>query len=313
VRARLLSLAVSISSISTLGLIAGQGRFPFEVARAARSRGIKVVIAALHGCADAAIAESSECTDDLEWLYLGEVERLISFFQNAGVQGVVVAGKVPKTNLYGDPTPLRLDGLALKLLAEMENREDDSIMLILAKCLESEGLQLYSQVELVPDLLAGEGLLGAVEPTPEQLRDVAFGLPLAKAIGGLDIGQTLVVGNTAVLAVEAIEGTDEAIRRGGRLGPGCAVVVKVAKPDQDMRFDVPAVGPDTVRVLVESGVSLLAIEAGKTLLFEQDEMIRLADEAGIAVMGIGSAFEPDQFVSEPFASSPSVSDQEAGK
>jgi DUF1009 family protein len=297
-RARLLSLAVSVANLSTLGLIAGQGRFPFEVARAARARGLKVVIAALHGCADAAIAESAECTDDLEWLYLGELERLITLFQNAGVQGVIVAGKVPKTNLYGDPTPLRLDSRAMKLLAKLENREDDSIMLTLAKLLESEGLHLCSQVELVSDLLAGEGQLGQVVPTAEQARDIAFGWPIAKAIGGLDIGQTVVVGNSAVLAVEAIEGTDETIRRGGRLGMGCATVVKVAKPDQDLRFDVPAVGPDTVRVLMESGVSVLAVETGKTLLFEREEMIRLADASGIVVMGIGPEW---------------VSSQEAGK
>jgi DUF1009 family protein len=171
-------------------------------------------------------------------------------------------------------------------------------MLTLAKLLESEGLQLCSQVELVSDLLAEEGQLGQVAPTAEQARDIAFGWPLAKAIGGLDIGQTVVVGNSAVLAVEAIEGTDEAIRRGGRLGMGCAAVVKVAKPDQDLRFDVPAVGPDTVRVLIESGASVLAVEAGKTLLFEREEMMRLADGSGIAVMGIGPEW---------------VSSQEAGK
>lgn len=285
-RARLLSIAVSISSLSTLGLIAGQGRFPFEIARAARARGLKVVIAALHGCADAAIAESAACTEDLEWLYPGELDRLITMFQNAGVQGVVVAGKVPKTNLYGDPTPLRLDERALKLLAKLETQEDDSIMLTLAKLLESEGLSLCSQVDLVADLLATEGQWGQVAATEKQLRDVAFGFPIAKALGGMDIGQTVVVGDAAVLAVEAIEGTDEAIRRGGKLGMGCATVVKVAKPDQDMRFDVPAVGPDTVRVLIESGVSVLAVEAGKTLLFEREEMIRLADEAGIVLMGV---------------------------
>ncbi len=270
-----------------LGLIAGQGQFPLDVAEAARERGIEIVAVGLHGHSDPSIEER---VHHFRWLYLGEIGALIEIFREFDIDEVMMAGKVPKSNLYGNPTELKLDALALAGLAAAQDRKDDSILLTFVNILEAQGFHVLSQAELVPELFAAEGQLGSVEPSPEQIQDAIFGFPIAKAIGSLDIGQTVVVGHRAVLAVEAIEGTDEAIRRGGALGNGCACVVKVAKPSQDPRFDVPAVGPDTVATLIESEVSALVVEAGTTLIFEREETLRRADEAGIAVLGVTPAF-----------------------
>jgi len=272
---------------SPLGLIAGEGRFPLELAQAIRNRGNRIVAVGLKGLSATTL---EVFVDETHWLHLGELSSLLEIFRQAGSNCVVMAGKVPKTLLYGDPSRHHFDARALSLLAELKDRKDDSILSLLANFLEREGLHVCSQVEFVSDLLAPEGALGDVSVTPSQLRDIAFGWPIAKAIGALDIGQTLVVGNLAVLAVEAIEGTDAAIRRGGSLGKGCACAVKIAKPNQDFRFDVPAIGPETIEVLSDSGVFALAVEAGKTLVLGREETLRRANEAGIAIVGVTPKF-----------------------
>ncbi len=269
-----------------LALIAGRGRLPLEVARAARRQGRRVEAIGFPGETEPALEAEVE---RLTWLHLGEIGALLRTLQMAGAREAVMAGKVPKIHLYGDLSRLRPDATALALLARLRDRKDDSILGTLAGFLEEQGIRLGPQAELVPELVAGEGVLGRVAPTPAQRADVAFGWPLAKAIGGLDIGQAVVVRDGAVLAVEAIEGTDEAIRRGGRLGGPGACVVKVAKPGQDPRFDLPAIGPDTLDVMCEVQAAVLAVEAGATLVLDRERLLAAADAAGIAVVGVAPA------------------------
>jgi len=270
---------------ATLGVVAGQGRLPFEVARGARRAGRRVWLAALRGFADPALAAEA---DAVTWLHAGEVGALLAALRAEDVRELVLCGLVPKGLLFADPSLVKLDAAAARLLAGLRDRRDDALLRALADALEAEGFTVASQAAYTAELLAPEGPLGRLAPSPEQLADVAFGWPIAKAIGALDIGQTLVVRERTVLAVEAIEGTDEAIRRGAALGRGPVAVLKVRKPNQDPRLDVPIVGPDTIAVLAEVGARLLAIEAGRTLVLERDELVARADAAGICVLGVAS-------------------------
>lgn len=262
-----------------LGLIAGRGRFPLEVARAAHARGERVVGVGFHGETDAAL----DCTR----VHLGELGRLIEVLRTAGVRRAVLAGKVPKVRLYGDLESLRPDARALALLARLEDRSDDAILAAIADELAAEGIELQEQSRAAPELFAPAGPLGTRRPGDLVEADIAFAWPIAKALGSVDVGQTVVVRDRAVLAVEAIEGTDAAIARGAALAPGGGcVVVKVAKPDQDPRFDMPAIGLDTLAVLAEVKAAALAFEASKTAVLDREALAREADACGIAVVGI---------------------------
>jgi len=267
-----------------LGLIAGQGVFPLEVARTARSRGLRVACIALR---DQARPELADAVESITWIYPGEVGAGLTAFRAAGVRDVVMAGKVAKDDLIQNPDALRLDASATGILTEMGDRKDDTILGKLADFLETLGLHLLPQYAFTPELLASEGVLTRTQPTAAQRADIAFGFPIAKAIGGLDIGQTVVVKDRAVLAVEAIEGTDAAIRRAGGIASG-ACVVKVAKPSQDPRFDVPTIGPDTIAVLIEAKVAVLGIEAGATVVLEREAVVRAADQHGIAIVAVAA-------------------------
>jgi DUF1009 family protein len=267
-----------------LGLIAGDGRLPLEIARAARGQGRRVIAAAFEGLSD---PEIGSLVAELHWHALGEIDSLVRVFRAAGVRESVMAGKVSKTFLYRHRSALRPDARALEILADLRDRRDDSILSALARVLEEEGMRLLPQAELVPHLMAGPGPLGAVRVSPEQWSDLAFGWKIAKQLGKLDIGQCAVVRAGAVLALEAIEGSDAAIRRGGALGGPGACVVKVAKPDQDPRFDLPAVGPGTLEALVEAKAAVLAFEAHRTVVLDRDELVEGADAACIALLGIG--------------------------
>jgi hypothetical protein len=267
----------------TLGLVAGQGRLPFEVARGARRAGRRVWLAALRGLADPALAAEA---DAVAWLHVGEVGALLAGLRAEGVRELVLCGLVPKGLLFADPSLVKLDAAATRLLAGLRDRRDDALLRALADALEAEGFTVASQSAYTAQLLAPEGPLGGIAPTPAQLDDVAFGWPIAKALGALDIGQTLVVRERTVLAVEAIEGTDEAIRRGAALGRGAASVLKVWKPTQDPRLDMPVIGPETVATLAAAGARLLAVEAGRTLVLERAEVTARADAAGICVLGV---------------------------
>jgi DUF1009 family protein len=272
------------ASGEVLGLIAGQGAFPLEVARTARRRGVRVACVALR---DQTRPEIEGAVESITWIYPGEVGAGLAAFRAAGVREVVMAGKVTKSDLFQNPDALRLDANAAGMIDDLADRKDDTILGKLADFLETLGLRLLPQYALTPELLAEAGVLTKTVPSEAQRADIAFGFPIAKTIGALDIGQTVVVKDRAVLAVEAIEGTDAAIRRAGRIARG-ACVVKVAKPSQDPRFDVPTIGPGTVAVLAEAQIAALAIEAGATVVLERDAVVREADRHGIAIVAVAA-------------------------
>ncbi len=269
-----------------IGLIAGQGRLPLELARSARRQGRSVVAVGLE---ELASPELAGLADVHVPLFLGELGRLFQAFREHGADEVVLAGKVPKSFLWERRDAVRPDAVALRALAELPDRADDSLLGAVVEALEAEGLRVLGQAELAPDLLATRGCLGRHVLDDAQWADVRFGYPIAKALGGVDVGQTVVVKDRAVLALEAIEGTDAAIARGCALGEPGATVVKVAKPSQDPRMDVPAIGADTVRALAAGGGAVLAVEAGATLVIEREETIAEADRAGIRVLGVDAA------------------------
>ena len=275
----------------TLGLVAGSGRLPAELAASARRRGWRVAAVALRELADPALESR---VDDLSWEYLGDFSRMLSWLRDAGADDVVLGGKVPKAFLWERRDAIRPDARALAALQTLGDRKDDSLLGMVVQVIEAEGLRVRSQLELAVDLVAPAGVLGAERPSPEQERDVVFGWPVAKALGALDVGQSVVVQGRAVLALEAVEGTDAAIERGCALrdaGRG-VVVVKVAKPKQDPRFDVPTIGLATLRTLVKGGGGALAVEAGQTLVLEREALVAEADAHGIALLGVeGGALE----------------------
>jgi DUF1009 family protein len=276
---------MSVDAGGVLGLIAGGGGLPLAMARAARSRGRCVCAIALRGHADPRLEEQ---VSEIAWLHPGEIGAMLEALRASGVREAVLAGRMPKALLYQDEARLRLDERAVEVLQGLADRSDDSILGALADLLLGEGIRLIAQAELVPELLPGPGVLGAVAPSDDQRADVAFGWPIARAIAGLDVGQTVVVKDCAVLAVEAVEGTDAAIRRAGEVASG-GCVVKVAKPRQDPRFDVPTVGLGTLEVLSESGASLLAFEAERTLVLDRADLTARADAAGIVVWAVSDA------------------------
>lgn len=262
-----------------IGLIAGYGKFPIELAETISRLGMEV-----H-----AVAAREETSREIEnvakstcWLHVGQIGGMIRAFQKAGVRDVVMAGKIRKLHLFRNFRP---DLTALKGIMRLKDRRDDTILLTIAELLEEQGLHLLEQTAYAGEMLAPSGLIAGPACDEKRMKDVVFGFSQAKAVAGLDIGQTLIVQDQAVLAVEAIEGTDEAIRRGGLLGSGHAAVIKVAKPQQDLRFDVPAVGPDTLETMHVSGCTLLAVESGKTLLIERQRLNAIARDYGITVLG----------------------------
>lgn len=265
--------------MTALGLIAGNGRFPFLLADEARRQGRPVVAAAIEGETDPALADR---VDRLEWFKLGQVKRTIQFFKEAGATDAVMAGQVKHASIFD----LRhLDTAAVKILATLPDKKTDTILRAVADLFAREGIRFMSSVAYLGNALAPAGAITKTRPTGDQRRDIAFGFKTAKAIAGLDLGQTVCVKDQAVLAVEAIEGTDACIRRAGEHQPG-AVVVKVSKPRQDLRFDVPVVGRRTLESLVAAKAAVLAVEAGKTLFFDRDEFIQGAEAAGVVVVGV---------------------------
>jgi UDP-2,3-diacylglucosamine hydrolase len=263
-----------------LGIIAGNGRFPFLVAEAARRAGRRVVVAAIK---EEARPEIAEAGDEVHWLGLGQLGRCIEVLQAAGVHEAVMAGQVKHRQIFSDVVPdLKLMGV----LARLAFKNTDSLIGGVAEALEREGIRLLPSVALLADQLATLGLMTARRPGEAEAKDVEYGTKAARTLAAMDLGQTVVVKDRAAVALEAMEGTDEAIRRAGRIaGRGCTVV-KVAKPRQDMRFDVPVVGRGTIAAMVEAGAQALAVDAGRTLLIDRAEMLREADAAGIALVGL---------------------------
>jgi hypothetical protein len=319
-----------------LGLIAGNGRFPFLLLDAARAQGLAVVVAAIREETDAEIDRRAAEDDHITvyWLSLGELSRLVETFHKEGVQKAVMAGQVKHKQIFSS---IRPDWRLAKLLLNLRTRSTDMLLGAVAKVLADEGIELISSTAFLEPLLATEGVLtesvaGGRAPDDEERRNIEYGLSVARAVAGFDIGQTVVVAAQACVAVEAMEGTDAAIERAGELmrslnddaeafttgdsaakvsasmdygakvsAPGEGVepdsasalaptlnrgltVVKVAKPNQDMRFDVPVVGIDTIEAMIRAGASCLSIEAGRTLLFDSEAVLARAAQAGIAIV-----------------------------
>lgn len=269
-----------MDKIERLGLIAGGGQFPVVVAKTAQEKGIKVYTVAHLDETDPTVASVA---DEIEWVRLGQVGRLIKFLKKNNVRDAVMAGTIKKTRMF---SKLRPDLKALSILATIDHTRDDGVLRAFANALEKEGITVRFSTFLLPELLAPTGCWTRRKPSKSEMEDVRFGWKLAKEIGRLDIGQSIVVRDGSVLAVEAIEGTDATIRRGGMLGRDKTVVVKVSKPNQDMRFDVPAIGVKTIEIMHEVGASVLAVEAGGTVVFNIKEMTTVADEYGIAIIAL---------------------------
>ena len=271
-----------MDSTAPIGLIAGSGRFPALFAQAAARAGRSVAAVAHEGETDVELGPS---VASLRWVKLGQLGAIVSALREAGCTEAVFCGGIRKPRLF-DVHP---DLLGLRVLSRLRSFGDDAALRAIATALEEEGVRIVSPLPFVQELLAPRGALGRRALSAEQRSDAEVGFAAARALGALDIGQTVVVKRGVVLAGEAVEGTDACIARGGALARGSGhgpVVAKVFKPQQDDRFDVPAVGPRTVEALVQAGCSALAVEAGRTLLFDRAEMAVIADRGGIAIEGI---------------------------
>jgi UDP-2,3-diacylglucosamine hydrolase len=263
-----------------LGLIAGGGQFPLIAADAARQRGIRVVAVAHQGETDPALSDK---VDEVVWIRLGQLGHLIKALKKQGVKKALLAGTITKKKMFENIKP-DLKGMAL--MSRLVVFHDDDILRAVADELAKEGIEIVSSTLYLTDLVASPGNLTRKKPTRAEQEDIRFGWRVAKELGRLDVGQCVVVRRKTVLAVEAIEGTNETITRGGRLGKEKTVVIKVSKPNQDLRFDVPAVGVDTVRTMADVRASVLAVEAAKTLIFDKKEMITYADRMGISIVAL---------------------------
>ncbi len=267
--------------MATIGLIAGGGRFPILFAESARRAGHRVVAVAHRSETDETLAAQ---VDALTWVKLGQIGHLVAALKQGGATQSVMLGSIAKRRFFADAM---LDATGLRVLARVAIRSDDNLLRAMARFLDEEGCPIVDPTPFLQDRLAPEGVLGKHAPTEEELADARYGLELARGIGRLDLGQTVVVKDRVALAVEALEGTDACIRRGGELArSGGFVVAKAVKPGQDRRFDLPAVGPDTVDVLREAGGRVLAVEAGATLVMDLDRMVEKADRARIVLLGV---------------------------
>jgi DUF1009 family protein len=272
-----------------LGLIAGNGRFPFLILEAAKSRGYEVVVAAIKEETFPEIEQHGAAS--VHWVSLGELSKLIQTFQREGVKTAVMAGQVKHKQIFSAIKP---DWKLAKLLLSLSTRNTDSLIGGVAKILEEEGIHLMSSTELLEPLLAREGVLTKRQPSEQERGNVAYGRSVAQHLARFDIGQTVVIAESACVAVEAMEGTDAAILRAGELmktlhGEASTLsraltVVKVAKPNQDMRFDVPVVGLHTIETMKKAGATCLAIDTGRCLILDGDAVIHVADVAGITIV-----------------------------
>jgi UDP-2,3-diacylglucosamine hydrolase len=267
-----------------LGLIAGNGHFPFLVLDAARRLGHQVTVVAIREEAWPALEQAAAKAPpaSLVWLSLGQLGKAIAVMKEAGVTQAVMAGQVKHVKIFSSILP---DRLLLSVLLRLRSKNTDALISAVADVMKAHGVELLDSTSFLTPLLAKPGLIASRPLTADEESDLAFGYRMGDAVAGLDIGQTIVVKDGAVVAVEAMEGTDAVIARAGRLaGPGTRVV-KVAKPRQDMRFDVPVVGLPTIHAIRDAGASALSVDAGKTLVFDLPQLIEAADLAGIAVVG----------------------------
>ena len=266
-----------------IGLIAGNGRFPFLALQGARSLGHEVTVVAVKEEAFSELErEAAAAGAELHWVSLGHLGKCLRILKDAGVTHAVMAGQIKHVQIFSGIVP---DLTLLSVLTRLKARNTDALISAVADVMRREGIELLDSTAFLDPLIAREGVLTRRAPSDEARADIEFGYGMADAIAGLDIGQTVVVKDRAVVAVEAMEGTDAVIARAGRLaGPG-ARVVKVAKPKQDMRFDVPVIGIDTVTAMAAAGADAISIDAGRTLVLDAPRVLAAADDAGIAVIG----------------------------
>lgn len=261
-------------------IIAGSGRYPLLLAEQARAKGVaKICAAGFEGETDPALAD---CVDDIRWMRVGQLGKLLEACSGFGAKHAIMAGQIAPKHLYN----LRPDMRALMLLARLKRRNAESLFGAVATALAEAGIEILPATTCLEDFLADEGHFAGPRPKQRQVDDVEYGFELAKEMARLDVGQTVVVRNGTVLAVEAFEGTNETIRRGGALGRESAVVVKVSKPNQDFRFDVPVIGPRTLEVAAESKIRVIGMECDRTLLIDRDTLFKLADRLKISLIGV---------------------------
>jgi DUF1009 family protein len=271
-----------------LGLIAGNGRFPFLVLDAARSLGHDVTIIGIKEEASKELEQAAAGPPpaDLHWVSIGQLGTFLKILKDAGITQAVMAGQVKHVKIFGGFTP---DLTAMSLMTRLKGMNTDALIGAVADLMRERGVELVNSAQFLEPLLAGAGILTDRMPNEAEQKDLEFGYRMADAIAGLDIGQTIAVKHQAVVAVEAMEGTDETIGRAGHLAGDGVAIIKVAKPNQDMRFDVPIVGLATIQAMRIAGARVLSIDAGRTLIFDRDAFVASANEAGIAVVGRATA------------------------
>jgi DUF1009 family protein len=274
------------------GLIAGNGRFPFMVVAGAKQAGVALSVAAIREETDPKLEDE---VDRLTWVGIGQLGKMIRFFKGEGVEKAIMAGQVKHVQIFSRAVP---DARMLKMLLKLPRRNTNSLIGAVAEELASEGIDLIDSTYFLQDSLPQPGNLTNRKPNAAERADVEYGLEIAREMASLDLGQTIVVRGKACVAIEAMEGTDETIRRAGellrgrqaprrlRLTSGSLTVLKLSKPDQDMRFDVPVVGIPTIETMIAAGATCLCISAGKTLMFDRDEMLALADKKKIAILAV---------------------------
>jgi DUF1009 family protein len=275
--------------MKTLGLITGEGKMPRTIALEAKRQGYKIVAVAIKDLTEKSIEKYA---DTVKWFKVGKAGSVIKFLRDGGVDEAVFAGKFPKSLIVKGV--LNPDLRLLRFLFNLKDKGDDSILNAVEKELGKDGIKLLDMRDFSKGLLTPEGILTRKGPKKDEWKDIKYGFRIAKDVGRLDIGQTVVVKGQAIMAVEAIEGTDEAILRGGKLAGGGAVVVKVIRPDQDMRLDVPVVGLRTLGCIIKAGIRVLAVEAQSSIFLDKEEFIKKAAVAGVSVVGVSEASLKDK-------------------
>ena len=274
------------------GLIAGNGQFPFMVVEGARRAGVSLSVAAILEETDPALEQK---VDRMTWVGIGQLGKLIRYFKAEGVEKAIMAGQVKHVQIFSRAIP---DARMLKMLLKLTRRNTDSLIGAIASELASEGIDLIDSTHFLQDYLPAKGTLTRRKPNSTERADIEYGLEVARGIAQLDLGQTIVIRGKACVAIEAMEGTDATVRRAGalmrgdkaehgiRLGEGPLTVLKLSKPDQDMRFDVPVIGVPTIKTMIEAGAACLCISAGKTLMFDREEVVELANKEKIAIVAV---------------------------
>jgi DUF1009 family protein len=263
-----------------LGLIAGNGQFPFLVLEGAKRAGVSVAVAAIREETDPTIDQVAE---NVTWVGVGQLGKMLRFFKNEGVEKAIMAGQVKHVQIFSSSIP---DLRMVKMLLRLPRKNTDALIGAVADELASEGIELIDSTHFLTDYLPPAGPLTRRAPDDRERADIEYGLEVAHEIARLDLGQTIVVRDRACVAIEAMEGTDAVIRRAGELARGRLTVVKIAKPDQDMRFDVPVVGLSTIQTMIDASATCLCLTAGKTLMFEREEMSALANKSKIAIVAV---------------------------